>query len=205
MNLDLIQKYIRKIETFVRESRFFPFAAALLASLTAAIMADRKTSLLYGLLALVFVLFLMVWHLSSMVQPIVTQNADMAVNLSSGPIIRTYEIGKVYKVQLLRAISANPDNIIGVSARDLHVLFGNSSFMRQEGSSSVWQYSNGSCVLDIFFEARGGRSPDMTPAAYYEARSTSSDKVFDKKDCVNALLKGNAGLNVGTFYRSVME
>lgn len=196
MNLDFIQRYIQKIETFLRGSRFFTF------------QADLKTSLLYILLVAVFILSVAVIRLYSMVPPLVTQNAYAAVNLSVGPIIRTYEIGKTYKVQLLRSISANPDNIVGVSARDLHVLFGNSSFIRQEGRASVWQYANDSCVLDIFFAVKEGGSADLAPAAYYEIRATSGKKPLDKTACVADLLKGNAGsymVGVGAFYKSVME
>jgi hypothetical protein len=200
MNLDFIQARLKKIGQkigiFFKGSRFFPF------------QADRKTGLLYALLVLVFILAAMVIRLSGMVQPLVTQDAYAAVNLSSGPIIRTYEIGKTYKVQLLRSISTNPDNIVGVSARDLHVLFGNSSFMRQEGRASIWQYANAECVLDIFFELREGNAPEVAPAAYYEIRATSHDKPLDKAACVADLLKGSAGpymVNVSTFYKSVME
>lgn len=198
MLLDLFQTIILKIETFLRGSRFFPFTA------------DRKTGVLYGLLVVVFVLAIMVVRLSGMTQPTVTQNANAAINLSTGPIIRTYEIGKTYKVQLLRSIAANPDNILGVPARDLHILFGNSSFIRQEGRSSIWQYSNGACVLDIFFEGRGDRAPELAPAVYYEIRPTtaSADDELDKVACVADLLKGNAGpymVNVSTFYKAVMD
>ncbi|MCD8498368.1 MAG: hypothetical protein LRZ85_10090 [Alphaproteobacteria bacterium] len=179
----------------------------LLVGLVGRIMADRKTGLLFFLTIAVMVLLVMVIRLSG-VQPLVTQNNYVAVNLASGPIIRTYEIGKTYKIQLLQAIRKDPDNIVGVSARDLHVLFGNSSFIRQEGRASVWQYANGSCVLDIFFEAREGKAPELAPAAYYEVRSTSGNKDLDKESCVADLLKGNAGpymVGVGAFYKSVME
>lgn len=171
--------------------------------------ADRKTVLLCGLSAAVLVLLVVVVRLSGMVQPAITQNAHAAVNLSTGPIIRTYEIGKTYKVQLLRSITADPDNILGVSARDLHLLFGNSSFIRQEGRASIWQYSSGNCVLDIFFEGREDRAPELAPAAYYEIRPTTpEDHDLDKTACVADLLKGSAGpymVNVSTFYKAVMD
>lgn len=174
-------------------------------------MADRKGKLIAALSFAVLILLIMVAHLSGG-QPVVAQNPYMAVNLAAGPIIRTYEIGKTYKVQIWQSIAQNPENIIGVSARDLHLLFGNSSFIRQEGHSSIWQYSNGSCVLDIFFEGREDRAADLAPAVYYEIRATAPDgpdgKDVNKAACVADLLKGSAGpymVGVSAFYKAVME
>lgn len=196
MTLDFIQKNFSKIGAFVRKSRFLAFGKT------------RRDGVFYALLVAVFVLLAVVIKLSAY-RVLDDHNAHAAVNLSSGPIIRTYEIGKTYKVQLLRSISTNPDNIEGVAARDIHILFGNSSFIRQEGNIAIWQYANGSCVLDIFFESRQGRPEDFAPAAYYEIRPASQTKEpLDRVACVRDLLNGNAGpymVNVGAFYKSVIE
>lgn len=196
MTLDFIQTRFQKIGAFVREPRFLAFGKA------------RRDGIFYALVVAVVVLLALVIKLSA-TRVLDGHNAYAAVNLSSGPIIRTYEIGKTYKVQLLRSISANPDNIVGVAARDIHILFGNSEFIRQEGSVAIWQYANDTCVMDIFFESHEGRPEDLAPAAYYEIRSASQTKEpLDKVACVRDLLNGNAGpymVGVGAFYKSVME
>lgn len=197
MILDLIQKYLIKIEASTRGPRFLIQNA------------DPKTRVIYGLSAALLLLLLAFIYVYANAPREGRHDPYTAVNLSSGPIIRTYEIGKVYKSQLLKAVGVNPDAMIGISARDLHVLFGNSDFIRYEGRSMLWQYKNDSCVLDIFFETREGKSQDMAPAAYYEIRPAASDSgEVDKPSCIRDLLNASAGpymVGVRTFYKSVME
>lgn len=195
--MDLIQKYLIKVEAFTRGPRLLIQNA------------DPKTRVIYALSAALAVLLLAFIYVYANAPREGKHDPYAAVNLSSGPIIRTYEIGKVYKSQLLKAVGVNPDAMIGISARDLHVLFGNSDFIRYEGRSMLWQYKNDNCVLDIFFETREGKTQDMAPAAYYEIRSASGDADdVDKSACIRDLINASVGpymVNVRTFYKSVME
>ncbi len=82
-------------------------------------------------------------------------------------------------------IVANPDALLGLEPREIQALLGPVSLKRWEGEGQVMQFTNGQCVMDIYFyESEPGGAFQAT---YLSARTKTGADV-DAASCLASLL-----------------
>ncbi len=77
----------------------------------------------------------------------------------------------------------DPRQLIGLGPEGLEALLGEPGLIRREGDAAIWQYRDGTCVLDLFLY-HDGAGPEVT---YVEARGQNAVKT-ETRPCLNALL-----------------
>lgn len=80
---------------------------------------------------------------------------------------------------------ADPDALLGLEPREIQALLGPVSLKRWEGEGQVMQFTNGQCVMDIYFyESEPGGAFQAT---YLSAR-TKAGADIDTVSCLASLL-----------------
>ncbi len=80
---------------------------------------------------------------------------------------------------------ADPDALLGLEPREIQALLGPVSLKRWEGEGQVMQFTNGQCVMDIYFyESEPGGAFQAT---YLSARTKTGADV-DAASCLVSLL-----------------
>jgi hypothetical protein len=77
--------------------------------------------------------------------------------------------------------------LIGISAEDLDRKLGQPSLLRRESPAEVWQYRNGTCVLDLFVYEEAGRRR----VVHLEARDSGA-RPMPSDECLAALFSGES-------------
>jgi hypothetical protein len=77
----------------------------------------------------------------------------------------------------------DPQQLIGLGPERLEALLGEPGLIRREGDAAIWQYRDGTCVLDLFLY-EDGAGPAVT---YVEARGQDATKT-ETRPCLNAVL-----------------
>ncbi len=77
-----------------------------------------------------------------------------------------------------------PDRLLGLSKDQLEALLGAPGFTRRDPPAEIWQYANGTCILDVFLYAAG----NAYKVTYVEARGRSVVKVA-KRECYLSLFE----------------
>lgn len=81
--------------------------------------------------------------------------------------------------------AADPDSLLGLEPREIQALLGPVSLKRWEGEGQVMQFTNGQCVMDIYFyESEPGGAFQAT---YLSARTKTGADV-DTASCLVSLL-----------------
>lgn len=75
------------------------------------------------------------------------------------------------------------DELIGLAPPALRDLMGTPALRRVEGPARVWQYRDGACVLDVFFEAA-----EVRPAVTHVEARTPAGRAADRDRCYAGLI-----------------
>ncbi len=78
----------------------------------------------------------------------------------------------------------DPRQLMGLGPERLEALLGAPGLIRREGEAAIWQYRDGTCVLDLFLYRSGG-APRVT---YAEARARDGTGT-ETRPCLNGLLR----------------
>jgi hypothetical protein len=107
--------------------------------------------------------------------------------------------------EIRQTVSLDPKNILDVSGREIYAVLDQPELVRTDSPTTVWQYRNSFCVLDIYFTTRD-KTAARAPAVHYEVRAREKDvpdeAVQDR--CVRDLVRAHAGVNlvnVNAFYK----
>lgn len=120
-------------------------------------------------------------------------------SLSEGDQVNSYaNYDPAHKRKIRSSLKENADALLSLKGRDVMHLFDAPELVRRDLPTTVWQYRNDSCVMDVYFTV--GRDDDVARAtvAHYEirARDLRSDKVVGANDCVEDLVKRNTRLSL---------
>lgn len=80
-----------------------------------------------------------------------------------------------------------PDQLLGLDGDRLTATLGPADFRRADGPAEIWQYRDGTCVLDLFLyadPAAGGLRVE-----HVDVRDRSATPVSGGSDCATALLR----------------
>lgn len=83
-----------------------------------------------------------------------------------------------------------PDDLVGLSARDLNRLLGDPTLAKNEAPAEVLQYSGADCVLLVFLYPDTGREP--TTVVTHAVALTRAKSQPASPDCVDSLIKRSA-------------
>lgn len=105
-----------------------------------------------------------------------------------------------------QSVSANPENILDVSGRELMAVLDAPELVRTDKPTTIWQYRNAFCVLDIYFTTQD-KTALRAPAVHYEVRARGKDTPDSavQNRCVRDLVRAHAGVNlvkVSQFYKA---
>jgi hypothetical protein len=106
---------------------------------------------------------------------------------------------------LRQSISADPANILDVSGREIYAVLSQPEMVRTDSPTTVWQYRNSFCVLDVYFTTRDTTAA-RAPAVHYEIRAREKDVPDDavQERCARDLVRAHAGMNLinaNAFYK----
>lgn len=66
--------------------------------------------------------------------------------------------------------TVRPEQLMGLSASEVTRVLGAADFRRSDGPAEIWQYRDGTCVLDLYFY---GGAPDEMRVEHAAARDRS--------------------------------
>ncbi len=79
-----------------------------------------------------------------------------------------------------------PERLIGLGEDGVAALLGQPAFKRRDPPAQVWQYSDGTCILDIFLYREGG---DRSYTVAHVAARGRNVAAVSRRDCFLELLK----------------
>lgn len=105
-----------------------------------------------------------------------------------------------------RALNARHDNLYKLQGASVRAAFNEPELVRSDIPTTVWQYRNQACVLDIYFKSDDA---DVTyaPVVHYEVRNRANGDDVSPADidtCLKSMLPASSGaaiLNVSSFYK----
>jgi hypothetical protein len=118
-------------------------------------------------------------------------------NLSGSMMRDNREIPNAHKRELRQKISANSNNILDLSGREIYSIFSQPELIRTDAPTTIWQYRTAACVLDIYYTTRETTAL-RAPAVHYEIRAREKgipDEAV-KETCMRDLVRVNAGVNL---------
>ena len=90
-------------------------------------------------------------------------------------------------------LGSDVDNLLEFKGHDIVQVFDAPELVRRDLPTTVWQYRNDFCVMDVYFTV--GRAGDVARenVAHYEVRSrdTRLNKAVDASRCIQGLVKRN--------------
>lgn len=107
---------------------------------------------------------------------------------------------------LRRAVSESPDNLLYMNGQEVLAILKQPEMVRRDAPTTVWQYRNESCVMDVYFTT-ADESAKQAPVVHYEIRSRMGgmfDDAVEKAACVRAFVRAHSGLhlfNLQAFYK----
>ena len=114
-----------------------------------------------------------------------------------------------YKPAMKRALRSrlqeNSDAILALNGHDIAQIFDEPALVRRDMPTTIWQYRNDECVLDVYFTS--GESGDVSQAdvVHYEMRDRqASGKKPKASSCLGSLASNDSVLsliNVDAFYK----
>ena len=124
----------------------------------------------------------------------------MAREIQSGARIPTARLREIRQ-----AVSADSQKILDVSGREIYAMLAQPELVRTDTPTTIWQYRNSFCVLDIYFTTRD-KTALRAPAVHYEVRAREKDVPDEAVQgrCVRDLVRAHAGMNlvnVNAFYK----
>jgi hypothetical protein len=114
-----------------------------------------------------------------------------------GSGLHNNSVSDLQKIRALRSsISESPENVLDIYGRDVFSLFAEPELVRRDAPTTVWQYRNESCVLDLYFTTQK-KEAFAAPVVHYEVRMRDggAEDVSPQlqKACVRSLARANAG------------
>ncbi len=110
--------------------------------------------------------------------------------------------GQVEERRALRkSISVNPDSLLDVYGRDVFEVFDKPEMVRRDAPTTVWQYRNETCVLDLYFTTAKD-SAMAAPVVHYEVRlrdGGAGEQAAMGQKCVKSLARAHAGFGLVNF------
>ena len=78
------------------------------------------------------------------------------------------------------------EQLLGRDATLLRASLGKPDFLRRDGGAEIWQYKNGTCVLNIFLYDETPSKSGAKRALHFDARSLDG-KVADREACLKTV------------------
>lgn len=115
---------------------------------------------------------------------------------------------KPARKRILRSrLKMDSDGLLELTGHDVMQIFAKPELVRRDVPTTIWQYRNDTCVLDVYFTV--GRSADVarSDVVHYEVRGrdTRSKTPFDASACVQGLLANDTMMsliNVDAVYKT---
>jgi len=114
------------------------------------------------------------------------------------------------KRQLSSRLRNDADNIFDLKGHDIAQVFDAPELVRRDLPTTIWQYRNAHCVMDVYFTV--GRKDDVARAnvAHYEVRrrDVRSQDALSVSDCMGELIAHDTMIsliNVDAIFKSSEE
>ena len=98
-----------------------------------------------------------------------------------------------HKRQIRSRLGEDVDSILDLNGHDIAQIFDAPELVRRDLPTTIWQYRNDACVMDVYFTVGVEGDVARSSVAHYEvrARDLRSEKKFDVSDCVRDLVQHN--------------
>lgn len=108
--------------------------------------------------------------------------------------------------EIRQTVSANPSKLLDVSGREIYAVLAQPEMVRTDSPTTVWQYRNSFCVLDLYFTTRD-KTAARAPVVHYEVRAREKgvpDEAVQGR-CVRDIVRASTGnlLRAGSFYKAI--
>ncbi|MFK7839085.1 MAG: hypothetical protein AB8B83_02040 [Bdellovibrionales bacterium] len=125
-------------------------------------------------------------------------------NQAYAAISSDYQRGEMvnYKPALKRHLSAqlrqNNDQILSLSGHDVFQIFDRPELVRKDLPTTVWQYRNELCVMDVYFTVDRAEDVARTNVAHYELRARNSREREGVKlnECMQGLVANDTMISL---------
>ncbi|MFX4220071.1 MAG: hypothetical protein ACMVO3_03270 [Thalassobaculum sp.] len=118
-------------------------------------------------------------------QPDVSPRADVA----AAPVARGAAPVPVTVVRSKPVALRDETSLRALDPSGIEQLIGPPTFVRQDGGATIWQYSAGGCVLDLFWYRADGRKALL----HVESRNIHSPRAAETAACLDNLWKHRTG------------
>lgn len=150
---------------------------------------SAKHGAVFALSAVIFMISIIGFKYTGALGPVETRDANAAIQagVSHMPIAKPASI-KSPSLPLVAGeqIALKPERLREIKAYQAAGLFGESLFVRADSPTTIWQYRNHACVLDLYFKAQKDGKPSGK-VQHYELRSRTKAPLGDKAQCLRSL------------------
>ena len=147
-----------------------------------------------------------VFALYSAFKPV--ENTAYASNVVGAALEDVHGSERVSSLRALRRdISQSPENLLDIYGQDIYEVFRAPEIIRRDAPTTIWQYRNDSCVLDVYFTTQK-KTAMAAPVVHYEVRMREdAEDVSERleRSCVKTLARVNAGfalVNYNAMYKA---
>lgn len=116
----------------------------------------------------------------------------------SGAMLRGDSISNARKREIRLAVGANPEKLIDLPGNEILSILNQPELIRSDAPTTIWQYRNAACVLDVYFTTNDKQALHA-PVVHYEIRSRAPGVAAGddlRQRCVRDLVRMNAGVNM---------
>ena len=99
--------------------------------------------------------------------------------------------------EIRQNVSMDSSKLLDVTGREIYAVFSHPELIRTDSPTTIWQYRNSFCVLDVYFTTRD-KTALRAPAVHYEVRARGkgvADEAVQGR-CVRDLVRANSGMNL---------
>jgi len=102
------------------------------------------------------------------------------------------------KRQLSSRLRKDMDQIFGLKGHDVIQIFDKPELVRRDLPTTIWQYRNDACVMDVYFTVGRADSVSDANVAHYEIRKrdTRAEQDVEASDCVQDLIANDTMISL---------
>ncbi len=131
--------------------------------------------------------------------------AAIGATLGAGVIGSDVEYSLRERGNVRRAVLKNNAAFLDLNGAQVRAILNQPELVRRDAPTTVWQYRNEACVLDLYFTTADKAT--KAPVAHYEirARQKDADTQNMHKGCIRDLVRANSGprfFNFSALYKS---
>ncbi len=124
--------------------------------------------------------------------------AFASMGMKASAIMEGQSVSTSRKRTLRQAVSLDPDNFLDVSGLEILSLLNQPEMVRTDSPTTIWQYRNEACVLDLYFTTQEETALEA-PVVHYEIRSRLAGEHEEsavKQACARDFIRAHSSLNL---------